>query len=297
MECPQCHTQTRSGAHFCPGCGTDLSKASQPSPAAGPSPSVVPPPPPGSSQAPAGTPPHGSQSPQPPPGYGLPPLPTQAAPPQAKTTSRIGRILPWSLIFLAGLAIGLGAGLLIGGGLSGQGGKAGVADTPTPAVQTPPAGETAVAAPSVAPTPAAGVLAKERALDFTLKDLEDTEVSLSDSLGKVVVLTFWDTWDAASQEMMRQLQALQEAHADEENLAILAVNSGGSKETVADFAANQEITVRILLDTDKVQTGVYQVTNFPTTIVVDRGGVIASRTTGALEKDGLENLIDPLLSE
>ena len=52
----------------------------------------------------------------------------------------------------------------------------------------------ASAAAFVALAPASAQAAGEQAPDFTLRDINNQEVSLSDYRGKVVVLDFWGDW-------------------------------------------------------------------------------------------------------
>ncbi len=50
--------------------------------------------------------------------------------------------------------------------------------------------------------------------EFTLPNLDGTEISLADYLGKVVILDFWASWCAPCTRVLPDIHALEEAYAD-----------------------------------------------------------------------------------
>lgn len=314
MQCPKCQTQARPGAHFCSGCGYDLSKIVQSPPPPGPS--VTPALPMQSQPQPqAGVPPYSPPPQQPPPGYGAP-SPAVQAPSAARKGPSIRQILPWLLVCLVVLAVGLGIGSILGNKSAGKAGTetptATPAPTGTPVAASPTDTSSPTETPAVAPTMTSppppkdtatplvpsGTEVGQSASDFTLTDLNGTPLTLSNFRDKVVVLTFWDTWNPDSLKMLGHLKTLHETHSGEPNLAILAVNSEGWPECLEDLVSSKGILFSILLDTDGTQTKAYQIVSFPTTLLIDKTGTIRHKRPGTvLSKEDLEDLIEPLLNE
>ena len=67
--------------------------------------------------------------------------------------------------------------------------------------------------------------------DFTLKDLNDEDVSLSSYRGKLVFLNFWATWCGPCRVEMPSMQVMYEA-LDGYDFEILAVDLQESEKTV-----------------------------------------------------------------
>jgi peroxiredoxin len=92
--------------------------------------------------------------------------------------------------------------------------------------------------------------------DFTLNDVDGKAVSLSDYLGKnVILVSFWATWCEPCKKEMDQLQALFDAHKGE-GLMILSI-SMDEPETQGDarpFVKQRGFTFPVLLDAETLVT-------------------------------------------
>jgi peroxiredoxin len=88
--------------------------------------------------------------------------------------------------------------------------------------------------------------------DFTLADVDGQAHSLSDYLGKnVILISFWATWCEPCKKEMDQLQVLYEAHKDK-GLMILSI-SMDEPETQGDarpFVKQRGFTFPVLLDAE-----------------------------------------------
>jgi peroxiredoxin len=88
--------------------------------------------------------------------------------------------------------------------------------------------------------------------DFTLNDVDGQAHSLSDYLGKnVILISFWATWCEPCKKEMDQLQTLFDAHKDK-GLIILSI-SMDEPETQGDarpFVKQRGFTFPVLLDTE-----------------------------------------------
>jgi peroxiredoxin len=92
--------------------------------------------------------------------------------------------------------------------------------------------------------------------DFTLDDVDGRAHTLSDYLGKnVILVSFWATWCEPCKKEMDQLQTLYEAHKDK-GLMILSI-SMDEPETQGDarpFVKQRGFTFPVLLDTETLVT-------------------------------------------
>lgn len=106
------------------------------------------------------------------------------------------------------------------------------------------------------PTPAPPAAGAGSVSDFTLDDVDGKAHSLSDYLGKnVILISFWATWCEPCKKEMDQLQTLYEAHKDK-GLMILSI-SMDEPETQGDarpFVKQRGFTFPVLLDTETLVT-------------------------------------------
>ena len=112
---------------------------------------------------------------------------------------------------------------------------------------------------------------------FTLKDINNNEVKLSDFRGKIVIVNFWATWCGPCKEELPFFQAISD-NRSAEDLAILAI-SKESKATVLNWINSQEkeYTFTFLLDSKgEVNTlyGFTDQTSIPRTFFIDAEGII-----------------------
>ncbi len=117
--------------------------------------------------------------------------------------------------------------------------------------------------------------------DFELEDLEGNMVKLSSLQGKKVIINFWATWCGFCVEEMPDLMKLQEEYKDD--LVVLYVNVGESKEDVLKFVEKEKITGTILLDAKQQVAATYGVRNFPSTIALNEKGEVVTGRVGKLE--------------
>ena len=145
----------------------------------------------------------------------------------------------------------------------------------------------------------APALAADPASDFTLRDIDGKEVTLSALKGKVVVLSFWATWCGPCKEEMPHLFEMYKKYG-EQGLVILSISTDDARSAskVKPFIMKMGYTFPVLLDRDSTVVGAYNpAKTLPYTVVVDREGNVAHRATGYNPGDEahLEQLILPLL--
>ena len=81
--------------------------------------------------------------------------------------------------------------------------------------------------------------------DFTLKDLDGNDVSLSDYSGKIVVLNFWATWCIYCAEEIQDLNILDRELRDAGDAVVLAVNADEPYNTVSRFVTENGIDLEV----------------------------------------------------
>ena len=116
--------------------------------------------------------------------------------------------------------------------------------------------------------------------DFKLKDLQGNQVQLSALKGKIVLLDFWATWCGPCRMEIPMLQNLSKKLADKD-LVVIGINALEPEETVRHFVAKNKLTYPVVLtEPDPTVLQVYNVHAYPTAILIDRDGVIASYRMG-----------------
>jgi len=126
---------------------------------------------------------------------------------------------------------------------------------------------------------------KESALapDFTLKTLDDQEITLSKLRGKVVLLDFWATWCGPCKESIPHLVEIYKAY-QQKGLEVIGMNvDKGDVSGVHRFVKSMDIPYPIIITPDKVARN-YGVTGLPTTILLDKQGRIRDKIPGFSSK-------------
>ena len=134
-------------------------------------------------------------------------------------------------------------------------------------------------------------------------------VSLDDLAGRVVLLNFWGTWCPPCLVELPDLARIESTFRDRDDFKFLAVSCGqGPSEDPEDLRLN----TTSLLFSEQIDMPTYsdpggvsrldarQVVGlefFPTTVILDRGGVIRGVWVGPADKGELEDLISQLLEE
>ncbi|ACL70569.1 TlpA family protein disulfide reductase [Halothermothrix orenii] len=126
--------------------------------------------------------------------------------------------------------------------------------------------------------------------DFTLTKLSGEEVSLSDFRGKKVFLNFWASWCPPCQAEMPYIQKLYTEHGDD--VAILGVDIGEDKGTVAEFMLVNGYTFPVALDKKREVAAKYLVRGIPTTYIIDEDGIVTHRHVGPLYYEQMTELLE-----
>lgn len=159
----------------------------------------------------------------------------------------------------------------------------------------PPAG-TAARPAKPAGNAKTGLATGQIAPDFTLQDPDGTPHSLSDYRGKVVLIDFWGVWCHWCKVAMPEIQQLHREYADD-GLVVLAVNCRDkSRDIPIGYMRAHGYDVTLLLEGESVAS-LYNVSGFPTFVLLDQRGAVVFRASGYGEeiKQKLGELIRELL--
>lgn len=130
--------------------------------------------------------------------------------------------------------------------------------------------------------PKPGLSVGDNAADFTLKDLNGSDVRLSEFSGKIVFLNFWMPDCMPCREEMPSMQVLNKTIGGE-NFVMLAVSPYNDLQKLAAFVKERNLGFRILHDPNASVTEKYGVFQFPETFIIDKNGVIIDKYEGAYD--------------
>ncbi len=136
-------------------------------------------------------------------------------------------------------------------------------------------------------------------LEFAAPDLGGGLVDVAAESGRVRVVDFWATWCTPCREELPALAAM-EKELGPRGLSVYAVSFDEDRSLIAPFLASTGAAPRVLWDAGGERwAAVFGVDRLPTTLVVDRKGVIRyihegydSRTASAQRRE-----VEALLSE
>ena len=139
-------------------------------------------------------------------------------------------------------------------------------------------------------------LAGKPAPELVLTDIQGQPVTLSAFKGKTVLLDFWTTWCPPCRADAPALDKLYRKYG-EQDLAIVGISVSEDRAVVEKFLKEHPHSFPVVLTAENEMPRPYQIGVFPTYIVIDRDGTVASAVEGdqgfsdlrkLLKKTGLE---------
>ena len=127
--------------------------------------------------------------------------------------------------------------------------------------------------------------------DFRLADMNGRQLSLQQFRGRKVLLAFWASWCPPCRAEMASLQRLHDNPAVE-NLTVLAINAGETREQVAAFVARRQFSLPVLLDAEGIVQRDYGVYQLPVAFLVDGKGRIVARHLGLRDWNSAEAIAE-----
>ncbi len=142
------------------------------------------------------------------------------------------------------------------------------------------------------------------ASDFTVKDLEDHDVSLSQFKGKVVLVNFWATWCGPCKIEIPWLVELQDKYAARGFTVLGVAMDEEGKSAVAPFVRKerfkvdgtaQSVNYPIVLGNDATSDKFGGLIGFPTSVLISKDGRVVKRVDGLVSYDEIDKAIQSQL--
>jgi len=122
---------------------------------------------------------------------------------------------------------------------------------------------------------------------IALSDLRGAAVSLEALGGQVVLVDFWASWCVPCREELPLLEALQARHA-EQGLKVLAINVDEREKDRGKYLDRHPLALTVLDDSAQAAVAAYQVQKMPTSVLIDRQGLVAAVHYGFTSEDFAE---------
>lgn len=129
--------------------------------------------------------------------------------------------------------------------------------------------------------------------DFTLTSLDGETMTLSDHIGRPVVLNYWATWCPPCRIEMPHLQEASEQY--DGRVTFLGINQGEGEQLISDFRAEYDLNYPLLLDPNLTAHNLYSAVNLPTTVFIDADGVVREVIVGAVNSAVLQDRLERML--
>jgi len=120
---------------------------------------------------------------------------------------------------------------------------------------------------------ASSVKVAQPAPDFTLKSLSGPNLRLEEYRGRVVLINFWASWCGPCRQEMPILDRLHQRYEDT-GFAVLGVNVEGKVDPAQEIVDKTKVTFPVLIDEGQTVSELYELEAMPSTVVVDRDGVV-----------------------
>lgn len=139
------------------------------------------------------------------------------------------------------------------------------------------------------PVPKPSPLVGTELADFSLKDTEGRDFTLSGLRGRVVLLDFWATW---CPPCLAELPYIEKLHREfkDQGLVVLGVNNEEAA-VARDFMKTKAYTFTTLVDVDRQVADRYEVEAIPQVIVIGKDGKVASHHVGLKSEKELRDTL------
>ncbi|HUI57535.1 MAG TPA: redoxin family protein [Bryobacteraceae bacterium] len=124
-----------------------------------------------------------------------------------------------------------------------------------------------------------GDLAGKDAVAFEIKSLDANSYSLAALKGKPVLLDFWATWCGPCRKSIPVVEKLYQDF-KAQGLVVLAIDAGEERAVVEEFLKKSPLPYPVVLSADSGIVASYQVSAFPTFIMIGRDGKIVAHEIG-----------------
>ena len=129
--------------------------------------------------------------------------------------------------------------------------------------------------------------------DFSFTSLDGKQMSLEDLQGKVVLLDFWATWCGPCVESVPELRLLHQKYSQNPSFVLISISVDRDEEVWREFTQKYRMEWPQYRDKDRRIVRAFEVSSFPTYVIIDHEGIVRHRTVGLdwSGSSGLDNAI------
>jgi peroxiredoxin len=133
------------------------------------------------------------------------------------------------------------------------------------------------------------VRAGDPAPDFALQDEGGEELRLGDFAGRVLVLNFWASWCGPCKEELPLLDALHD-RLSERGVVVLGINLDAHRRPARAVIRHRKVDLPTVFDPEGRAVSAYDPPSLPTTVVVDRKGVVRAIHNRSFDRRSITEL-------
>lgn len=139
----------------------------------------------------------------------------------------------------------------------------------------------------------------ETAPDFTMTDADGNIVSLSDFIGKPIVINFWATWCSPCKTELPTFDASYAVYGEDVQFIMLGLTDGyrDTVDSVKQFVSNGGYSFPVYFDTALDGANTYGAYSIPMTVFIDADGVVTYTKIGIINESLLTSKIEALIGE
>ena len=131
--------------------------------------------------------------------------------------------------------------------------------------------------------------------DATFRSLEGSPVSLSELRGTMVFLNFWGTWCVPCLQEIPELVRLSHQFKTQELVVVGIAVDSGRPDDIRVFMAEHGMDYQILIGDLGIVKSRFHVLGFPTSLLIDRKGMVRKRYFGPQTEEVLKHDVELLL--
>lgn len=136
-----------------------------------------------------------------------------------------------------------------------------------------------------------GVTVGKRLPEFVLGTPQGKEIKVAAG-GQPLVLNFWATWCPPCRQEMPELEKFSRQYNGK--VTFYAINIQESGDKITEFMTQNQYSMQVLADKDGVVARSFRVNAIPTTLVIDKQGIIKFRKAGTTTLAELEGVLNGL---
>ena len=140
--------------------------------------------------------------------------------------------------------------------------------------------------------PTTGAQVGEKLKEGNFKAMSGENIKLPPADGKVYVLNLWATWCPPCREEMPEVQAFYDKYKNDSKVGLYLINVQESPKDIELFFQKNNYSMPVVIDTDGVSGGMLATRAIPTTVVLNRDGVVVFRKVGTVTLSELEAAVN-----